>query len=343
MRSTPAGLLLVAVAPLLACGPADRPGLLYAPEKTFAVDQVDSSVTYDSGDVLTPSRTVKVRVRTPRGATGPRPAVVVIHGGGFNPNGHAGLSDWGEQLAAAGYVALNFGNAEDEGVSHCTPLQIPQAECNAAAFEKEVAEGGTIPASMYSRPQDAAAIFDQLAALEQAAGVTIDRDRVGVLGHSAGAHATLSLAGLVIDVSPSVRAKAWGVDPRFKAFVANSPQGIGRMGLGATSWDAITRPVLVQTGSGDVTSGENAASRRDSFTRLKGPDAFEHFLDDEAAKHNQFALEQDEGVAGHELALARTALAFFDAYLLDRAEAREWLASNKLERATGSVSTLSRK
>jgi hypothetical protein len=115
------------------------------------------------------------------------------------------------------------------------------------------------------------------------------------------------------------------------------------MGLGETSWDAITRPVLVQTGSGDTTSGENAASRRDSFRHLKGPDAFEHFLDDEGAKHSQFALEQDEGVAGHELALARTALAFFDAYLLDRAEARAWLASDKLQRANAGASTLSRK
>lgn len=335
--------LLAVLVLLAACGPAERPGLLYGPAKTFPVDQVDSTVTYDSADALSPSRTIKVRVRAPRGATGSLPAVVVIHGGGFNTNGHSGLSDWGEQLAGAGYVTINFGNAEDEGLSHCTPLQIPLAECNAAAFEKEVAAGGTMPASMYSRPQDASAIVDQLAALEQAAGVLIDRDRLGVLGHSAGAHATLSLAGLVVDVSPSVRAKAWGVDPRFKAFVANSPQGVGRMGLIDSSWSGISGPLLIQTGSGDVTADENAASRRDPFKHLAGPDAFEHFIDDQAAQHAQFALEQDEGVAGHELALARTALAFFDAYLLGRASGREWLASGALARATGGVSTLSRK
>lgn len=327
---------------LAACGP-DRTALLYSPAKTFKVDEVEHALTYTTGDTTTPARTISLRIRSPRGATGALPAVVVIHGGGFNPNGHNGLSDWGEQLAAAGFVAINFGNAEDEGNAHCPSLMIPPAECTAALLTKEVSQGGTIPVWLATRPQDAKAIVDQLGSVEQKAGVQIDRDRLGVLGHSAGSHATLSLAGLIIDVSPSLKAKRWNVDPRFKAFVANSPQGLDSFGIMETSWSAITLPTLIQTGKRDSTEGEQAASRRHAFQRLPGPNAYEHYLDDEATTHSVFALEKDEGVAGNELTLARTGVAFFDAFLNARDEAKQFLDGNALSRATGGVSTLSKK
>lgn len=335
-------LLMLSALMVAACGP-DRTALLYSPAKTFKVDTVDHQLTYTTADPMTPARTITLRIRTPRGATGPLPAVVVIHGGGFNNTGHQALGDWGDQLAAAGFVAINFGNADDEGNAHCTPLMIPAAECTAALLTKDVSEGGTIPVWLYTRPQDAKAIADQLASVEQKAGVQIDRDRLAVLGHSAGAHATMSLAGLVIDVSPSLKAKAWNADARFKAFVVNSPQGINYLGLTETSWNAITRPMLVQTGKRDTTEGEQPAGRRDTFKHLPGPDAFEHYIDDEGTPHALFALEKDEGVVGHELELARTGVAFLDAFVNGRAEAKTFLSGNALSRATGGVSTLSRK
>lgn len=334
--------LALSLCVLVGCGPSPK---LYSPARLYGLegDGTVMQVTYQSGDTGTPERTINLRVRVPKNAQGPLPAVVVIHGGGFSTNGHNGLEDWGRALATSGYVAINFGNAEDEPTSHCPPLQIPAAECTADYLLKDVSEGGTIFAPMYSRPQDAAAIVDQLDEVELAAGVTIDRDRLAALGHSGGAHATMSLAGLVIDVSPSVREKAWGLDPRFKAFVANSPQGTGYLGVHATSWDQISRPVLVQTGSGDTTEGEQATSRREVFQHLKGPDVFEHFLNDPTAKHSQFALEQDPGITGNEYVLASTAVAFLDATLKGRREATEWLASDALSEATAGVSTLSRK
>jgi dienelactone hydrolase len=335
-------LLVSSLLAVTACGP-DRTALLYSPAKTFKVDTVDHALTYTTADSMTPARTITLRIRTPRGATGPLPMVIVIHGGGFNPNGHNGLEDWGAQLAAAGFVAVNFGNAEDEGNAHCTSLMIPVSECTAALLTKEVSAGGTIPVWLYTRPQDAKAIVDQLSSIEQKASVQVDRDRLGVLGHSAGSHAVMSLAGVVVDVSPSLKARAWNADARFKAFVANSPQGLNSMGLMETSWGAITRPVLIQTGKRDSTEGEQAPSRRHPYPRLPGPNAYEHYIDDDAATHSVFALEKDEGVAGHELSLARTGLAFFDAFLNGRDEAKQFLAGNALSRASGGLSTLSKK
>lgn len=325
-------------------GPPDSPARadLYEPAQRFTVSQGDGMITYTSTDTITPQRTIPLRVRVPVGATGPLPAVVVIHGGGFVDNGHANLADWGTALATAGYVVINFANVMDELNAHCAPLAIPANECVGSQLAMEVAQGGTLPAYLYTRPRDASAILDRLAAIAQAAGVQIDPLRVGVLGHSAGSHATLALAGSVVDVSPSIHAMP-SRDPRFKAYVANSPQGIGRSGMTATSWDGITVPVLIQTGRNDSTSGEDAVGRRDAFAHMPGPNKFEHYVDDPNTSHEVFSLSHDPGVAGVELTLASTAIAFLDAYVLDRVEAKEWLASEALTRATAGVSTLDRK
>ena len=328
---------------LLACG-GGRRGQLYAPPETFTVERTDSTLTYTTTDTLfTPQRTINLRIRAPKGKSGALPAVIVMHGGGFNTTGHNALADWGDQLARAGYLAINFGNADDEAGAHCAALMIPASECNGTAFTTEVSAGGTLGAWYYTRPNDSQAIVDQLATIESAAGVQVDRDRVSVLGHSGGSHAVLSLAGLAVDISPSLRGVQWEKDARFKAFVANSPQGIDRTGLTATSWDRIASPVLVQTGRRDSTEGEGAAGRRDAFEHLKGPDAYEHYIDDEDSSHELFSLDAHQGVEGNELALARTAIAFFDAYVLGRQEAKDWLATDQLTRANDGKSTLSRK
>lgn len=345
--------LLVAGLSLLGVGCGDPGGgggqpdsasqlALYEPAQRYAVRQGDGMITYTSTDITTPQRTIPLRVRVPEGATGPLPVVVVIHGGGFVDNGHTHLADWGTSLATAGYVAINFANVMDELNAHCAPLQIPSNECVGSQLGMEVAEGGTLPAYLYTRPRDASAILDRLAAIAQAAGVQIDPLRVGVLGHSGGAHATLALAGSVVDVSPSIHAMP-SREPRFKAYVANSPQGIGRSGMTATSWDGITVPVLIQTGRNDATSGEDAAGRRHAFAHMPGPNKFEHYVDDPNTSHEIFSLSHDPGIEGVELTLASTAIAFLDAYVLDRPEAKEWLASDALTRATAGVSTLDRK
>lgn len=345
-------ILLACSSLLVACGdqggggdpPDGAPQImdLYESAQRYAVRQGDGMITYTSTDIITPQRTIPLRVRVPEGATGLLPAVVVIHGGGFVDNGHVNLADWGIALATAGYVVINFGNATDEQNAHCAPLQIPASECVGSQLGTEVAEGGTIPAALYTRPRDASAILDRLSAIAQAAGVQIDPLRVGVLGHSGGAHATLALAGSVVDVSPSIHAMP-SRDPRFKAYVANSPQGIGRSGMTATSWDGITVPVLVQTGRNDASGGEDAPARRHAFMHMPGPHKFEHFVDDPNTSHEIFSLSHDPGIEGVELTLASTAIAFFDAYVLDRPEAREWLTSDALNRTTGGISTLARK
>ena len=318
------------------------PARLYEPAARHTVAEGDGMITYASTDTITPARTLRLRVRWPDDASGPLPAVVLIHGGGFNDAGHTRLPDWGASLAAAGYVAIHMSNTTDEQNCHCAALQIPAAECMPTSSMREVIDGGTLPAAFYTRPRDASAVLDRLDDIARVAGIEIDTDQVAVLGHSGGSHAVMALAGADIDVSPSVGAMP-SREPRFRAFVANSPQGVGRLGLTDTSWDPIASPMLIQTGRNDSTVGEDAPSRLDPYPRLRGPDVYQHYLDDEDSTHEVFALDHAPGVEGNERALATTAIAFLDAHVRGRAEAIAWLASDALVEATAGASTWSRK
>jgi len=134
-----------------------------------------------------------------------------------------------------------------------------------------VAEGGTMPSPWYNKPLDGIAVLDDLVNIEKASGLTFDRDRIGAAGWSGGTVMVMGMAGSVRDVSPSVH-NFITIDPRVKAFLANSPQGIGHLGYTETSWDAITSPVLIATGRADTTSGEQARDRLEPFEHMSNPD-----------------------------------------------------------------------
>ena len=324
-------------------GPTDVPGLdrdggAYLPPRLYPVAVHDGYRVRDRGRGIE----FPIKVRYPRGATGPLPLVVLSHGGGASPRGHEALEGWGEAFARAGYVAINMAHVgADVPASVCTTLGAPVTECELDDFQREVAMGGTLPPTIYYRPFDARAVLDDLAGIEAAVGVQIDRARMGLGGHSAGTQTPMRAAGATVDVSASARAVR-SPEARFRAFFAASPQGIGRLGFTATSWASITAPMLVLTGSADNSEGEQASARRDAFRGMRGPDKYELFLDTPGSVHGLFSL-------GHEVPseatlgpiLASTGVAFMDAYLRDSDAARAWLASNAVARWTSGVATLS--
>jgi hypothetical protein len=137
----------------------------------------------------------------------------------------------------------------------------------------------------------------------------------------------MNLAGAFVDVSPSVR-NMRSFDIRFSAFLACSPQGIGRLGMTANSWSNIVVPMMVQTGAADVTTGENAAGRLDSFNRMPPPAKYLLYLDSPSANHATFGLTGDMNLAPY---VSASGIAFFDVYLRNLAEAKTWLTSNKID------------
>jgi len=95
-----------------------------------------------------------------------RPAVVLIHGGGWRTGDKASLAQQGEQLAALGYVAVSI--------------------------NYRLAPEHPYPAAV----DDVQAAVEWLRDREQVDTYGIDPDRIGALGGSAGAHLTGMLATL---------------------------------------------------------------------------------------------------------------------------------------------------
>ena len=319
--------------------PKDDPAnSAYKSPSTYQVAVFDNYTVRDA----TRNRNIKILIRYPRSAPSPLPVIIWSHGGGANPNGQNSYNEWGEALAGAGYAVIHMAHDDDAYNAHCGVLGIPASECEPSDFSKEVSEGGTLGVLWYNRPRDASAVVNDFTAIENASGLKFDRNRLGVGGHSGGAHTVMSLAGAIVDVSPSVH-NMRSFDIRFSAFLACSPQGIGRLGMTANSWSSIAVPMMVQTGAADVTTGENAAGRLDSFNRMPPPEKYLLYLDSPSANHATFGLNPNTGDVKLEPYVSASGIAFFDVYLRNLSEARTWLISNKIGTWSGGVAKITAK
>ena len=318
--------------------PDEFSNLAYRPADEYLVDVFEG---YTVQDALR-KRSIKILLRYPLGAPNPLPLIVWSHGGGANPDGHNTYREWGEALAAAGYAVIHLAHEDDVYNAHCAALRIPASECEPRDFEREVAQGGTLDVLWLNRARDASAVLDDLAGIEAATGLQFHRTRIAAAGHSGGAHTVVTLAGVYLDISPSVH-NLRAHDLRFSAFLACSPQGIGRLGLNENSWSSLSAPMMVQTGAADMTAEENAASRRDAFMHMPPPEKYLLYIDSPAATHNAFALSLAPGDTTLTPFLKASALAFFDAYLRNRAAAKEWLASGKINQWSRSLAQITKK
>lgn len=311
---------------------------MYITPVTYEVMVYDNYQVHDAKR----DRTFPILIRYPAGTSGPLPLIIWSHGGAYNNNGHHSNNEWGNILASAGYAVIHIGHVENDIQSHCVPLQIPEDECELSDFqEKQVSEGGTLGSPWYDKPLDGIAVLDDLDNIERAASLTFDRDQIGAAGWSGGTVLVMSLAGAVRDVSPSIHNLTMP-DPRVKAFLANSPQGIGTLGYTETSWDGIAVPVLIATGRADTTPNEQARSRLDPFEHMLGPDKYLLFVDSRDANHGTFGLGPD-GAQGLQPYVAATGIAFFDAYLRGYPEALAWLNSDGVSVWSNGVATITAK
>jgi predicted dienelactone hydrolase len=323
----------------VAAGLTSTPGPegMYITPVTYKVGVFDNYQVHDAER----SRTFPILIRYPVGAPGPLPLIIWSHGGGYSDNGHHQNNEWGTVLASAGYAVIHIAHVTAEPGAHCAALQIPADECEDSDFTTEVRAGGTIGSPWYNKPLDGIAVLNDLENIERAANLTFDRDRIGAAGWSGGTVMVMGMAGSVRDVSPSVH-NFMSFDPRVKAFLANSPQGIGAIGYTETSWDGITGPVLIATGKADTTPNEQAPSRLDSFEHMPAPDKYLLYIDSPDANHTTFGLGPD-GAQELQPYVAAAALAFFDAYLRGYPEALAWLNSNSVSIWSSGVAEISAK
>jgi len=274
------------------------------------------------------------------------PLILFSHGLGGSRDAFPELST---HWASRGFVVI-----------HCTHEDSVQdrrrrGEIKGRMEAEDLARGQMDLDKRIGRVDDLKLIMDRLDEIERAipalTGVpggaegapgAIDRARIGVAGHSAGAYTTQLIAGLTIRTR-TARGGASYADPRVRAAAIISGQGVNRVGITQDAWASIAIPTLTIAGSEDVAKigSETPETRQHPYVHARGvaaggPPASLLFLT--GAHHGSYAGKHpgtpaERRVITQCVAAATTAL--FDAHLRADDAARAFLADAAGLRAIG--------
>jgi uncharacterized protein (TIGR03437 family) len=304
---------------------------LYTPAQIYATAVLDNYTVRD----VAHNRDIPILIRYPLGTTGPLPMILWSHGGGPQENGKNGADNWGEVLARSGYIVIHM--------SH-----VPRTQAQLAALYSEYGVPlNQIPDAFthleVDRPRDANAVLADLDGIEAAYPQIrgrIDRQAIGVAGHSFGSYTAMTLAGTRVNL-----AKAPGhsndsfLNPLPKSFMAASPQGPGEFGLSEVSYGEIRRPVFFQTGLTDVGPTEQAPPRARAHTLVAPGENYLLFVNSPEVTHDTFNLENTEHPEFSQW-IASAGVAWFDATLKGSAAARAYFTSGRTEAVSRSVAAI---
>ncbi len=201
------------------------------------------------------------------------------------------------------------------------------------------------------RPGDIKLVLDRLPEFEsriKALKGKLDTTRIGMGGHSFGAWTaqvvggcTLTAAGQALDLS----------DPRPKAFVALSGQGPSPI-MKPESFKGLKRPVLWTTGDNDTSMrGEKPEWRKEAYDLSAPGNKFLLWIDDAAHNYGGITERAESGAAvnaflkragstassnpQHVKLVQSITLAFWDAFVMDKSEAKNYLKTREIEKAGG--------
>jgi predicted dienelactone hydrolase len=217
-------------------------------------------------------------------------------------------------------------------------IQANHSDSRALAGRSETGQVANKFGDWANRPKDIVFILDSLDTIEakiQGLKGKMDKQTVGVGGHSFGAHTAQLVAGTT--TVDATGARTSHADARPKAFVLISPQGKGPQ-LDDQSWADLTRPFLSVTGSHDWGRNEDPVDWRLDPYRLAA--SRERYLLYIEGAHHDFGgigggvQYRNAGPANaDQLACVQsTTTAFWDAYLKDDRGALAYLKSDKLAR-----------
>lgn len=235
-------------------------------------------------------RDVPVTIYVPRGE-GRWPVAVFSHGIGEDRDSYAYL---GRALAERGYLAVHVTHAGTDKAM----LKKGYRFLYRATKDKQ---------NWVNRPRDVSFVLDQLRARKD-----VDLSRVAAVGHSAGAFTVLALAGMRMTDGTLQ-------DDRVKAGVAISmPKMEGVVPPGG--YDGIAIPVLHMTGTCDTSLIYRTfpRDRRVPFEQTHA--AHQYLVTLEHVSHDTFSNADDP----HHAEIAQLVVAFLDAQLLGKDDARRW-------------------
>ncbi|HEX7708270.1 MAG TPA: alpha/beta fold hydrolase [Thermoanaerobaculia bacterium] len=204
------------------------------------------------------------------------PLIIFSHGFGGSNRSYVALSAY---WASQGYVVIKPAHADGNPAATVRSLE--------EAWQSQGA------ADWANRVRDLSFILDSLDSLEQRYPELvgkIDRDRIGVGGHSYGAHTAMLIGGARTFPGGTDHA-----DPRVKAIVMMSPQGPGELrGLTSESFATIGVPALFMTGGLDRggSDTETPQWRSEAFRLAPAGDKWLTLI--EGASHASFTGRRDD-------------------------------------------------
>ncbi len=263
------------------------------------------------------SREIPMRVYLPADK---KAALVVLfsHGLGGNREGSAFL---GKHWAMRGYVAVFLQHlGSDDSVWKDLPVAQRMEALKKAAGLKD----------FLLRVQDVPVVLDQLEVwnkdIAHPLAGRLDPKHVGMSGHSFGAVTTQAVSGQKYPIGKGF------TDDRIHAAVIMSPSGPAN-GNTKQAFGNIKIPWMLLTGTKDSNpiSGADAKTRLIVFPDLSPNSKYQLVLDN--AEHSAFterALpgETERRNPNHHRAMLAVTTAFWDAYLRENKDARQWLDSD---------------
>jgi predicted dienelactone hydrolase len=309
----------------------------------FAIDVLDR-VLHDAKR----NKDLEIRIVTPRSGSH-FPVIVFSHGAGGSGQNYAPLTWF---WASHGYVVIQ--PTHDDSIA----LRREKGEPLPSGPRELIEEYRFNYEDWIDRVADVRLVIDSLPELPKELRDKIDRNRIGVGGHSYGAFTTQMIGGVRLNIPGQKPAQSFA-DERPRALLLLSPQGKSENGLTESSWAEVSRPMMSMTGSKDGL-GLLPRWREDPFNYSPPPDKYLVFI--EGAFHMSFtgALAEPQGAQGprRQLISQLTAgtdqkavfdyvkiasIAFWDAYLKHDATAKAYLKSNSLIDYSGQDVTLNRK
>jgi hypothetical protein len=316
------------------CDPADPPSCLYTSDLHFDVGVVRgvSLTDHDRDDYEIP-----LLIRYPRlDRAERRPVVIWNHGGAPSPRGATRSAEWGNLLAAAGYVVIHPSRMP---IADATPFR---AECRANGIVATDECTNWVAQFRYG-PQTTHFLVEHLAdvaALDPALTRLLDPQRIVLAGHSAGSSVPLANAGAwqqfvtngprydERDDAPMAFLVTGVQGPTYAGFRSGFQPGEPEIDL--HSFTGIDRPLMSITGVGDET-GEPPESRVTAWlTAQPTGDTYLSWDTDRRAVHETMDIHKcDTSIrAAHCRWIGSAGLAFLDGIVRRRPAARQWLASD---------------
>lgn len=315
---------------------ADEPAAYKLADGPFTVQTADDITIQDKDR----KKELHAKVYYPKG-DGPFPVIVFSHGFGANKDAFAPI---GKHWASHGYVSIHPQHADGSKIGAKVGQNKGKDEADDQTKDRKNLKGklaqggfkgiGGSPDQVANRVRDVSAVIDGLAQVEEeipALKGKLDREKIGVSGHSYGACVSMLIGGATIDVDGKPKSFA---DSRVKCVLPISAAGTGEYGLTKESWKDCNRPAFYVTGTKDVRPGHEFSWRKEPFDLSPKGDKFLLIVD--GANHFSFgggpsgASRFGEGIGGSTVAVATnfvkaSSTAFFDAYLRGDKKAQAFL------------------